>query len=84
MMLARGVSLMNLGLSFCIDGCYIKTGYKSVVLTIVGIGPKDCIYPIALGLLEVECTISWEWFVTNLRDYLNITKIAPCTIMTNK
>ena len=42
----------------------------------VGIDPNDCIYPIAMGVAEVECTSSWEWFLTTLRDDLNITNTS--------
>jgi hypothetical protein len=68
----------------CIDGCHIKTRYKGVLLTAVGIDPNDCIYPVAFGLCEVECTSSWEWFLKNLKDDLNITNTAPWTIMSDK
>ena len=68
----------------CIDGCHIKTRYKGVLLTAVGIDPNDCIFPIAMGLVEVECTSSWEWFLTTLRDDLNITNTSPFTIMSDK
>ncbi|KAM0842405.1 hypothetical protein ACQ4PT_058394 [Festuca glaucescens] len=68
----------------CIDGCHIKTKYKGVLLTAVGIDPNDCIYPVAFGLAEVECTSSWEWFLTNLRDDLNISNTSPWTIMSDK
>ncbi|KAM0842294.1 hypothetical protein ACQ4PT_058448 [Festuca glaucescens] len=68
----------------CIDGCHIKTKYKGVLLTAVGIDPNDCIYPVAFGLAEVECTSSWEWFLTNLRDDLNISNTSLWTIMSDK
>uniref|UniRef100_A0ACD5ZRE6 Uncharacterized protein n=1 Tax=Avena sativa TaxID=4498 RepID=A0ACD5ZRE6_AVESA len=68
----------------CLDGCHIKTKYKGVLLTAIGIDPNDCIYPVAFGIAEVECTTSWEWFLTNLRDDLNITNTAPWTIMSDK
>jgi hypothetical protein len=68
----------------CIDGCHIKTKYKGNLLTAVGIDPNDCIYPIAMALVEVECTSSWEWFLSTLRDDLNITNTAPFTIMSDK
>ncbi|KAM0829903.1 hypothetical protein ACQ4PT_066579 [Festuca glaucescens] len=68
----------------CIDGCHIKTKYKGVLLTAVGIDPNDCIYPVAFGLAEVKCTSSWEWFLTNLRDDLNISNTSPWTIMSDK
>jgi transposase-like protein len=68
----------------CVDGCHIKTRYKGNLLTTVGIDPNDCIYPIAMGLVEIECTSSWEWFLTTLRDDLNITNTSPFTIMSDK
>jgi hypothetical protein len=68
----------------CIDGCHIKTRYKGEFLTAVGIDPNDCIFPIAFGLAEVECTSSWEWFLTNLKEDLNITNTSPWTVMSDK
>lgn len=68
----------------CVDGCHIKTRYKGQLLTAVGIDPNDCIFPIAMGLVEVECTGSWKWFLTTLRDDLNIINTAPFTIMSDK
>ncbi|XP_051216970.1 uncharacterized protein [Lolium perenne] len=60
----------------CIDGCHIKTRYKGVLLTAVGIDPNDCIFPIAMGMVEVECTSACEWFLTTLRDDLNISNTS--------
>jgi transposase-like protein len=54
------------------------------LLTAVAIDPNDCIFPIAMGLVEVECTSSWEWFLTTLRDDLNITNTAHFTVMSDK
>jgi hypothetical protein len=71
-------------LLICFDGCHIKTRYKGVLLTAVGIDPSDCIYPIAITMCEVECTSSWEWFITTLRDDLGITNTSPWTIMSDK
>jgi hypothetical protein len=48
----------------CIDSCHIKTRYKGVLLTAVGIDANDCIFLIEMGVCEVECTSSWEWFLT--------------------
>jgi hypothetical protein len=38
----------------CIDGCHIKTKFKGQLLTAIGIDPNDCIFPIAMGLVEVS------------------------------
>ena len=67
-----------------IDGCHMKTRFKGVLLSDVGIDPNDCIFPIAMGWVEVECTGAWEWFLTTLRDDLNITNTAHFTIMSDK
>jgi hypothetical protein len=68
----------------CIDGCHIKTRYKGVLLTAVSIDANDCIFPIGMGVCEVECTSAWEWFLTTLRDDLNITNTANFTIMSDR
>ena len=67
-----------------VDGCHMKTKYKGVLLTVVGIDPNDCIFPLAMGWVEVECTSAWEWFLTTLRDDLNIINTSPFTIMSDK
>jgi hypothetical protein len=54
------------------------------MLTSVGIDGNDCIYPLAMGIVEVECTSAWEWFLTTLKEYLNITNTSPFTIMSDK
>jgi hypothetical protein len=66
-----------------LDGCHIKTRYKENFLTAVGIDPNECIIPIEMALVEVECTSSWEWFLTTLRYDLNITNTSPFTIMSD-
>jgi hypothetical protein len=68
----------------CIDGCHIKTRFKGNLLCAVGLDPNDCIFPIAMGLVEVESTSSWEWFLTNLKNDLNIINTGPYTIMSDK
>jgi hypothetical protein len=60
------------------------TRFKGQLLTVVGIDPNDCIYPIAMGIVEVECTSSWEWFLTTLRNDLNILNTSPYTIVSDK
>jgi hypothetical protein len=83
MMLAKEVYLLGVG-HFCVDGCHIKTKYKGVLLTAVGIDPNDYIFPVAFGLAEVECTSAWEWFLTSLKEDLGITNTAPWTIMSDR
>lgn len=68
----------------CIDGCHIKTKFGGKLLTAVGMDPNDCIFPIAMAVVEVESFVSWEWFLETLKSELGIDNTYPWTIMTNK
>ena len=63
----------------CIDGCHIKNKYGGVMLTAVGVDPNDCIFPIAIAIVEVEDTVTWKWFLNTLKEDLNIQNTAPWT-----
>jgi hypothetical protein len=67
-----------------IDGCHIKTKHGGQLLAAVGIDPNECIYPIAMGVVEVESTSTWKWFLVTLKNDLNIINIGPYTIMSDK
>jgi hypothetical protein len=41
-----------------LDVCHIKTKFCGQILTTVGIDPNDCIYLIAMGVVEVESLAS--------------------------
>jgi hypothetical protein len=68
----------------CLDGTHIKIKFGGQLLTAVGIDPNDCIYPIAMALVEVECYSSWLWFLNTLKNDLNIVNTSPFTIMSDK
>lgn len=70
--------------SICLDGCHIKTQFGGQLLTVVGIDPNDCIFPIAMRLVEVESLATWKWFLQTLKDELHIENTYPWTIMTDK
>ncbi|CAN6164305.1 unnamed protein product [Urochloa humidicola] len=68
----------------CLDGCHIKTKHGGQLLTAVGIDPNDCIYPIAMAVVEVESLVTWKWFLETLKNDLGIDNTTPWTIMTDK
>ena len=68
----------------CLDGTHIRTKYGGQILTAIGVDPNDCIYPIALVVVEVECHASWKWFLTTLKTDLNIINTSTITIMSDK
>ena len=67
-----------------LDGCHIKTKFGGHLLTAVGINPNDCIYPIAMAIVEVESRASWGWFLNTLKEDLLIDNTGPYTIMTDR
>lgn len=68
----------------CLDGCHIKTKFGGQILTAVGIDPNDCIYPIAIVVVEVESKATWKWFLQTLKEDLGIVNTYPWTVMTDK
>jgi hypothetical protein len=69
----------------CLDGTHIKTKYGGQLLIAVGMDANDCIYPIAVAVVEVENTETWTWFLSNLKQDLGIgSNTYPWTIMSDK
>lgn len=68
----------------CLDGCHIKTKFGGHILVAVGIDPNDRIFPIAMGIVEVETKQSWKWFLSTLKEDLGITNTSAWSIMTDR
>ena len=42
-----------------VDSCHIKTRYRGQLLAAVGVDPNNCIFPIAIVVVEVEDNPNW-------------------------
>ena len=56
----------------CLDGTHIKNKYGGQLLTTGAIDGNDGVFPIAMAVVEVECYSSWKWFLTTLKNDLNV------------
>ncbi|KAL4388868.1 hypothetical protein GQ457_09G012750 [Hibiscus cannabinus] len=55
-----------------LDGCFLKGPYIGWLLAAVGIDANDGIYPIAYVVVESENFSAWYWFLSLLKDDLEI------------
>ena len=67
-----------------IDGCHNKTRCRVQLLVAVGIDPNNCIFPIAIGVVEVEEKPNWVWFLERLKRGLAIINTSPWTVMSDE
>ena len=54
------------------------------MLVAVGIDPNNCIFPIAIGVVEVEDKPNWVCFLERLKNDHCIINTSPWTVMSDK
>ncbi|CAN1172262.1 hypothetical protein LINPERHAP2_LOCUS30076 [Linum perenne] len=57
---------------FGLDGCFLKGEVKGMLLSVVGKGGNNQMYPIAWAVVEGENRNSWTWFIDNIREHLGM------------
>ncbi|CAL1382911.1 unnamed protein product [Linum trigynum] len=55
-----------------LDGCFLKGLCKGEILAAIGRDANDQLYLVAWCVVEVESRDSWDWFLRQLQDDLNI------------
>ena len=66
-----------------VGGCHGKTKHGGVLLVATAIDGNKSIFPVAVGIAEVECIDVWTWFHRNLRDALSIGDGAGVVILSD-
>ncbi|XP_031116762.1 uncharacterized protein LOC116020425 [Ipomoea triloba] len=56
-----------------VDGCHLRGAIGGMILTAVSVDANDSVFPIAYAIVEGEKRESWKWFLTLLKDDLEIT-----------
>lgn len=68
-----------------IDGCHLKGPYGGVLIFAVALDGNNGLFPIAIGVVEVECKESWGFFLSNLQTIIESSNyIKPWTIMSDQ
>ncbi|XP_059659227.1 uncharacterized protein LOC132306048 [Cornus florida] len=49
-----------------LDGCFLKTPYNQILLSVIGRDGDSSFYPIALVVVEAETKDSWDWLIKEL------------------
>ncbi|CAD5315330.1 unnamed protein product [Arabidopsis thaliana] len=56
-----------------IDGCFLKNKVKGQLLVALGRDANNRIYPIAWGVVKVENTDNWVWFMKLLKEDFDLS-----------
>ncbi|KAL0400135.1 UNVERIFIED_CONTAM: hypothetical protein Sradi_2356800 [Sesamum radiatum] len=67
-----------------VDGCHLKGPYGGVLLTTVGVDPNNNQFPLAYAVVMSENKDNWEWFLTLLKEDLNIVRDDAYTFISDK
>ncbi|XP_043693133.1 uncharacterized protein LOC122643584 [Telopea speciosissima] len=68
-----------------IDGCHLKGKYGGVLLSAISVYGNNALFPIAFGIVEVECKDSWLFFLECLHEGLgNASHDQSLTFMSDK
>lgn len=55
-----------------VDGCFLKGPYKCQLLCAIGKDANNQMFPIVWAVVEHETYTHWKWFLTILKDDLQI------------
>ncbi|KAL3739543.1 hypothetical protein ACJRO7_020885 [Eucalyptus globulus] len=67
-----------------LDGCFLKTGLRGMLLCAIGRDGNNQMFPIAWAIVEVESEASWTWFLTRLFIDLNVGTGEDWTFISDK
>ena len=46
-----------------LDGCHLRTSIGGQLLCTVGRDGNDNMMPLAIAVVDIECKVSWVWFL---------------------
>ncbi|XP_022845262.1 uncharacterized protein LOC111368254 [Olea europaea var. sylvestris] len=67
-----------------LDGCFVKTTEGGQLLAAVGIDRENCIFPLALAVVDVENKTNWQWFIELLVHDIGMHNPRVWTFISDK
>ncbi|KAK2656610.1 hypothetical protein Ddye_009662 [Dipteronia dyeriana] len=67
-----------------LDGCHLKGPYEGILLCAIAIDANYGVYPVALGVVEIECLDSWRWFLDLLHRHVGLYESREVCFMTDR
>ncbi|TXG64419.1 hypothetical protein EZV62_011413 [Acer yangbiense] len=67
-----------------VDGCHLKSPFGGVLLSAVSLDANSGLFPLAICIGEKETQESWEWFLYNLKVFLNYPTNRNLTFMSDR
>ncbi|KAK9192948.1 hypothetical protein WN944_003643 [Citrus x changshan-huyou] len=67
-----------------IDGCHLKEPYGGIMLSVVSLYANSDVFPIVVCICEMKSSKTWKWFLSILREWLEIEDDILVTFMTNR
>ncbi|XP_048134001.1 uncharacterized protein LOC115749150 [Rhodamnia argentea] len=55
------------------DGCHLSSGYKGILLAVVGLDGNNQMYPFAWAVVGQETYETWHWFISMMAEDPGIT-----------
>ena len=66
-----------------IDDCFLKGVCRGQLLAAIAKDANGQMYPLAWAIVQVECKETWKWFLSVLREDLQIGSGEGFVIMTD-
>ncbi|KAL2904729.1 Halomucin [Bienertia sinuspersici] len=68
----------------CVDACFLKTFLGGQLLAAIGRDGNDQMYPVAWAVVEGENNQSWEWFINEVKQSLQLNDGAGMAIISDE
>ncbi|KAK2634414.1 hypothetical protein Ddye_029206 [Dipteronia dyeriana] len=67
-----------------VDGCHLKYPFGGVLLSVVSLDTNSGLFPLDVCICEKETQNNWEWFLSNLKVYLNYPEGRNLTFISDR